>query len=144
MVVKDDAADPAVDILLFDDDPMEHDMLRSTARRAAAPIRLAFADSETTLRQRLSSFGTDILFCDNHVPPFMDFTESVPLIRDLGYCGPIVVLSSFREALGDGRARENDVAALFDKAQLTPGFLDEMLARHAAPALLRARRTGGL
>ena len=134
MTQTDPGRAPDVRMFVFDDDPVEHMMFRSIILKTFAKITLIFAQTDDELRRRLPGAEADILLCDNHAPPFFDYTESVPAIRGAGYAGPIVVMSSLADAAALRAACMSEVAEICDKAQIDAAFLDELLARHASPS----------
>lgn len=116
-------------VYVIDDDAIEHVILRRLARASSGEPTLMFAMTEGEIRETLPGADADLLLCDNRVPPFEDYREIVPLVRSLGYDGPIVVYSSSTDDACFQSYRDFGVAEVVDKTQLDSRLFDQLLAR---------------
>ncbi|OCW58834.1 response regulator [Hoeflea olei] len=82
-------------ILLVDDDPAEHLLLRRTLEKVdGPPIELEYvADIESAV-ECVKGGGIDMVFLDNRLVPNNDFRETAPQLRHAGFIGPIGIISS--------------------------------------------------
>ncbi|MDP2118286.1 MAG: hypothetical protein Q8S27_04120 [Hoeflea sp.] len=82
-------------ILLVDDDPAEHVLLRRTLEKVEGPaIELDYVGDIASAVASVKAGGIDIVFLDNRLVPNNDFRETAPQLREAGYIGPIGIISS--------------------------------------------------
>lgn len=114
-------------ILIFDDDPYAPLLMRRALRRSRYPLDLEFAEDDQEAIAALGRTRFDMVLCDNRIPPFIDYRETVPLLIKAGYTGPIVVFSAnpsdrcFTERAAFG------VAAVVDRSELDGVKLDALI-----------------
>ncbi|WP_322989842.1 MULTISPECIES: response regulator [unclassified Hoeflea] len=82
-------------VLLVDDDPVEHTILkRKLASMDRASIRLEYVSNISAAVDRVKRAGIDLVFLDNRLAPNNDFRETAPQLRHAGFVGPIGIISS--------------------------------------------------
>lgn len=124
-------------VFVVDDDSHEATLLPFRARTARRRAAFTFAEDFDALHRRLPQAAPALLFCDNRFPPSRDYRETVPVIRAIGYRGPIIVFSA---ALGDpcfDEAARFGVERVIDKADFDGRLLDELAATYAASEMER-------
>ena len=90
-----DDTDRAIRILLVDDDPAEHILLKRMIEKVEGPaIELDYASDIAAAVERVSAGGVDLVFLDNRLSFNSDFRENAPQLRQAGYIGPIGIISS--------------------------------------------------
>lgn len=119
-------------IFVIDDDALERELLPFATRGSRRAPNFVFARNVEEVNALLPRAGADLILCDNRFPPFDDYRELVPIIRELGYEGPIVVYSAsisnpyFEDYLN------HDVSAVIAKEALDGAELDRLLTRLGA------------
>jgi CheY-like chemotaxis protein len=92
-----------------------------------------FASLEETI-EALAESIPHLLYLDNQLHPHDNYYETVPVIRDAGYTGSIVVMSADVEPLRRDGARELaaqwGVVEFLDKAELQLGTFSALIHRH--------------
>ncbi|MBU4530674.1 MAG: response regulator [Hoeflea sp.] len=82
-------------ILLVDDDPAEHLLLKRTLEKVdGPPIELDYVGDIDSAVECVKAGDIDIVFLDNRLVPNNDFRETAPQLREAGYVGPIGIISS--------------------------------------------------
>ncbi len=82
-------------ILLVDDDPTEHLILKRKLQSVDGPkIDLEYVPDIDQAVERVLAGGIDLIFLDNRLIPNNDFRETAPLLRQAGFVGPIGIISS--------------------------------------------------
>ncbi|KGF70231.1 hypothetical protein LL06_06230 [Hoeflea sp. BAL378] len=82
-------------ILLVDDDPAEHLLLRRTLDKVdGPPLELDYVADIASAVESVKAGGIDIVFLDNRLVPNNDFRETAPQLREAGFIGPIGIISS--------------------------------------------------
>lgn len=82
-------------ILLVDDDPNEHLILKRKLQSVDGPkIDLEYVPDIGQAVERVLAGGIDLIFLDNRLIPNNDFRETAPLLRQAGFVGPIGIISS--------------------------------------------------
>lgn len=128
-------------ILLVDDDPTEHLLLKRKLQSVDSPkIDLEYVPDIGQAVERVSAGGIDLVFLDNRLIPNNDFRETAPQLRQAGFIGPIGIISSdisgayfreFREFGVDFRMGKNEIdgnAISFIVAEYTRDQLSETCA----------------
>ena len=128
-------------ILLVDDDPAEHTLLKRTLDKVdGPPIDLIYVGDIASAVERVKQGGIDVVFLDNRLVPNNDFRETAPQLREAGYIGPIGIISSdisgsyfqqFREFGVDFRIGKDEIdrtAISFIIAEYTRDQLSENCA----------------
>lgn len=80
-------------VLLIDDNDTQHELFRCYAF-ASDEIELTHATSIEEATDKIRKSLPDIIFLDNRVYPHNDFRDTIPLIRQAGFDGNIVLISS--------------------------------------------------
>jgi DNA-binding NarL/FixJ family response regulator len=90
----EDAAD-RIRILMVDDEILEFKVLQQKMRTSPDYTIVAdFAQSIEEAVERTMAVRYEMILVDNRLLPNNDFRETVPRLREIGYTGPIGVISS--------------------------------------------------
>lgn len=82
-------------ILMVDDEILEFKVLQQKMRTSPDfTIDADFAQSIEEAVERAKSVAYEMILVDNRLLPNNDFRETVPRLREIGYTGPIGVISS--------------------------------------------------
>ena len=82
-------------ILLIDDDPAEHILLKRKLKTANdSRIDLDYVGDIAAAVDVVKSSEVDMVFLDNRLVPNNDFRETAPQLRNAGFIGPIGIISS--------------------------------------------------
>ena len=82
-------------ILLIDDDPAEHILLKRKLKAASdSGIDLDYVGDIAAAVDIVKTGEIDMVFLDNRLVPNNDFRETAPLLRNAGFIGPIGIISS--------------------------------------------------
>ncbi len=82
-------------ILLIDDDPAEHILLKRKLKTAKdSRIDLDYVGDIAAAVDIVKTGDVDMVFLDNRLVPNNDFRETAPLLRNAGFIGPIGIISS--------------------------------------------------
>lgn len=82
-------------VLLVDDDPAEHVLLKRKLEAAKdVSIELDYVGDIGGAVESVKSGGIDMIFLDNRLVPNNDFRETAPQLRNAGFIGPIGIISS--------------------------------------------------
>ena len=93
MTTKPD--DSQLRILLVDDDPAEHTLLKRILQKVEElAIELDYVEDIGAAVDAVKAGGVDMVFLDNRLVPNNDFRETAPLLRQAGFIGPIGIISS--------------------------------------------------
>lgn len=88
-------SDTQVRILLVDDDPAEHILLKRKLKTAGdSSIDLDYVSDIGSAVDIVKVGEIDMIFLDNRLVPNNDFRETAPLLRGAGFIGPIGIISS--------------------------------------------------
>ena len=91
----DAMASRTIAILLVDDDPAEHLILKRKLQSSGNDtVALTYCDEIGAAVERVREGGIDMVFLDNRLVPSNDFRETAPQLRAAGFTGPIGVISS--------------------------------------------------
>ncbi|OLP55143.1 hypothetical protein BJF92_17280 [Rhizobium rhizosphaerae] len=121
-------------ILLVDDDPAEKLIIGNVLRKVQnIAIDLHYCQTiEEALDYVQSGAPVSLILMDNRLQPQADFRETVPVLRQKGYIGPVGVISA---SLSDPYFQTfEDYGADFriDKAELDPTAVEFILREYAA------------
>ena len=119
-------------ILLIDDEPSEHVILRRLMTKVQSfTIQLHYSDTIEAAVDIIGS-GTPIamVLVDNRLPPHGDFRETVPLIRQKGFIGPVGVISGSLDDAYFQSFQEYGVDFRLDKAELDPTAIEFLLQEY--------------
>lgn len=82
-------------ILLVDDDPAEHLILRrKLGGLEGHAVDLDYVEDIGAAVESVRAGGVDLVFLDNRLVPNNDFRETAPQLREAGFVGPIGIISS--------------------------------------------------
>lgn len=84
-----------IKILMVDDEILEFKVLQQKMKSAPDyAIDAEFAQSIEQAVERTKQVSFELILVDNRLLPNNDFRETVPRLREIGYTGPIGVVSS--------------------------------------------------
>jgi len=90
-----EAATDRIRILMVDDEILEFKVLQQKMRTSPDyTIDADFAQSIEEAVERAKTVAYEMILVDNRLLPNNDFRETVPRLREIGYTGPIGVISS--------------------------------------------------
>ena len=121
----------SISILFIDDNPEEFDILQK--RMALAPesgIVMHYAISIEEALEELRKTSIDIILIDNQLLPNNDFRETVPVLRQSGYIGPIGVISTDIGGEYFQKFRDYGVDFRMGKDEIDPGSLHYILSEY--------------
>lgn len=127
-------------ILVIDDNEMQHELMRCYAANHD-DIMLQHANSMEEALDVFVEDMPDIVFLDNRLWPYNDFTETVPDLRKADYHGEIVIISSEVRDPVFRRMREYSVLTAIDKSAFSIGNFGGMVnsfERAVDPTLARS------
>lgn len=133
-----------VNILLVDDDPAEHVIMRALMRKVTnVEIRLHYVETIAAALDfiRAGQPVLDMILMDNRLHPQADFRETVPDLRQSGYIGPIGVISS---SIADSYFQSIDdygVDFRIDKAELDPTAIGFIIQEYVGKAASERQRS---
>ena len=120
-----------LDLLVIDDDETEKRLFEiylMDMREQAVACRFAMTIEKGV--EMIMASKPDIIFLDNRVLPYENFTQTMPKIRAAGFEGPVVVMSaSLYDPVFDEASRHG-VSGCVDKLDLSGSTLKELVARH--------------
>ena len=93
------------------------------------------ARGESDLDLALEAIATDkpaIIFLDNRLPPYEDFTEPLKMIKECGYTGPVVVQSACIEDEIFNQAKELGASMVQEKWQVSSESLAQTITQLSA------------
>lgn len=122
----------SIHILLVDDDPAENLIMRSLMKRvSSAEIRLHYCETiDAALAFIKSGKRVSMVLIDNRLQPQADFRETVPVIRQQGFIGPIGVISSSLADPYFQKFEEYGADFRIDKAELDPTAIEFILREY--------------
>ena len=92
---RQDATSERVRILMVDDEILEFKVLQQKMKSSPDYVIDAdFAQSIDEAVERAKETAYEMILVDNRLLPNNDFRETVPRLREIGYTGPIGVISS--------------------------------------------------
>jgi DNA-binding NarL/FixJ family response regulator len=92
---RQDATNERVRILMVDDEILEFKVLQQKMKSSPDYVIDAdFAQSIGEAVERAKEIAYKMILVDNRLLPNNDFRETVPRLREIGYTGPIGVISS--------------------------------------------------
>ena len=90
-----DQAEQKLKILLVDDDPAEHVLMKRTLEKVdGPPLELEYVSDIGSAVEAVAGGGVDLVLLDNRLVPNNDFRETAPQLREAGFIGPIGIISS--------------------------------------------------
>jgi response regulator of citrate/malate metabolism len=100
-------------VLVVDDNDMIHELFSCYAMNT--DVKLSHAVSLDEALTHLQDNTPELLLLDNKLPPYSNFTKTVPFIRQSGYGGKIVVISAGINEVIASKFKEHHVDAMMDK-----------------------------
>ncbi|GAB5387460.1 MAG: hypothetical protein Alpg2KO_04280 [Alphaproteobacteria bacterium] len=128
-----------VNILLVDDSLTEKKMFELYVHRIAhRDIKLHHAASMEQATRIISedSHQIDLIFLDSHIPPWADYRQTIPMIRQAGFEGPVIILSGYTTRPIFEEYRQYGAQLCTDKlymAKRLEGLIDRALQMDVAP-----------
>ena len=93
--MSSEQSDNQIRILLVDDDPAEHILLKRKLKSAEdSSIDLDYVSDIGSAVDVVKAGWIDMIFLDNRLVPNNDFRETAPQLRGAGFIGPIGIISS--------------------------------------------------
>ncbi|WP_417417489.1 response regulator [Hoeflea sp.] len=106
-------------LLLIDDDPNQHKILSFyLKKRFGADADFASAQSLDEGLAHLAQQSVDVIFLDNRLPPYTDFTQTVGDIVSASPDSEIYVISAARENVTIELCRSHGIVDMIDKFDL--------------------------
>ena len=123
-------------ILLIDDDPAEHVLLKRQLNKAeTSAIELDYVGDIQGAVDIVRKGGVDMVFLDNHLVPNNDFRETAPQLRHAGFVGPIGIISSDISGKYFEKFRDYGVDFKIGKAEIDPGAISFIVAEYTREQL---------
>lgn len=114
-------------LLILEDDEFELELYRRMLQRCRTSVEVVMASSLDDLAPHALQAGFDLAICDNRLTDADDYRQTVGALRDLGVTAPVIVVSNDVNGSAFGEHRRHGVAAVLDKALLTPERIDSLL-----------------
>lgn len=123
-------------ILLVDDDPAEHVLLKRQLKKAGdRNIELDYVADIGSAVDRVKGGGVDMVFLDNRLVPNNDFRETAPLLRRAGFVGPIGIISSDISGRYFEQFRDFGVDFKVGKDEIDSGVINFIIAEYTREQL---------
>jgi CheY-like chemotaxis protein len=103
-------------VLLLDDNPMQHKLFECYATTMPDLTLQCVRNVEDALVV-IGSKKPDVVILDNRLCPYTSYTQTMPLLRDYGFDGRIVVISSEVSNEMKRDPASNGVKAFVDKSE---------------------------
>lgn len=116
-------------ILIVDDNDHQHELFRCYAM-TSDKVELTHAASLDEALEILNEAKPDIVFLDSRLVPYDDYRQTVPLIRDAGYTGKIIVISADVNEAIFLEAEQYSVESCLDKFAISLTNFDAVIAAH--------------
>lgn len=108
----------ARNILLIDDDVHQHKLFECYAIRSNNND-VCFASDINEAIEQVKKNNLDLILLDNRFTPFPDFKYPSTLIRDAGYGGKLVIISSDIDAPMLEDFSEHSIDGIFNKSEFS-------------------------
>ena len=118
-------------LLLVDDNENQHELFRCYTT-TADDFELGHASDIQQAAEEIKSDAPDVVFLDNRLHPHEDFRETVPLIREAGFEGKIVLISSDVDHPVFHLAGDFSVHSCINEFEFTLGNFREKLSELSA------------
>jgi DNA-binding NtrC family response regulator len=105
-------------LLLIDDNIHQHKLFEcyvSTCQEMELDLALSIDEAFDLLDHE----NPDIVFLDNRLHPFENYSETVPMLRSRGFKGKIVVISANVSACMAVEFKSKTVSAMIDKSDFS-------------------------
>ena len=118
------------ELLVIDDDETEKRLFEIYCMDLKSmSVNCRFASELGAGLEMIRMRQPDLIFLDNRILPYENFTQTMPLLRQAGYEGPVVVMSaSLFDPVFD-EARAWGVATTLDKLDLSSSTIEELAGR---------------
>jgi CheY-like chemotaxis protein len=125
-----------VRVLLVDDDPAEHILLKRKVKTAQdTDIDLDYVGDIGGAVDIVKAGGVDMVFLDNRLVPNNDFRETAPQLRNAGFIGPIGIISSDISGKYFEQFREYGVDFKIGKDEIDGGAISFIVAEYTRDQL---------
>ena len=115
-------------ILFVDDEEFEVRLFERRLKLSLRlPYELSYCASVECATDRLRRNAPDLLLLDNMIPPYRGYAETLPLIRDCGYRGPVVLISGNITPEAIAGPLRDDLAGVLDKNCIDRNTLSRVL-----------------
>ncbi|AKI01190.1 Response regulator receiver domain protein [Hoeflea sp. IMCC20628] len=117
-----------LNLLLIDDDPNQHKILSCFLRKkygADADFTSALDLDEALAHLAGQSF--DVIFLDNRLPPYSDFTETIGGIVDISPDSDIYLISADRDKVSLNLCKSHGIVEMIDKFELREAVSEGLL-----------------
>ena len=123
-------------ILLIDDDPAEHVLLKRQMKKAEnSAIELDYVGDIKGAVEIVRNGGVDMVFLDNRLVPNNDFRETAPQLRQAGFVGPIGIISSDISGKYFEEFRDYGVDFKIGKDEIDAGVISFIIAEYTRDQL---------
>ncbi len=129
MVTQEVPPNTEKSVLIVDDSEMQ---LRLFEAYASTLTKASYKPAQAleAAVEQLDDGAPDLILLDNRLHPYDDFRQTVPRIRDAGYSGKIVVMSSEINHPMFLEAAEFDVADVVDKSEFNSRSFAGVIGRY--------------
>lgn len=115
-------------VLIVDDNDTQHELFRCYAL-AASEMELVHAVTLEQAVECLDNSSPDIVLLDNRLPPYSDCGQTLPRIRETGFLGKIVVISSDIDANLIANATKYAADDIVDKFTFNMGNFESQVSQ---------------
>ena len=115
-------------ILIIDDNPVQHKLFEAYCWENSLDAIYALSLDEGL--QALKNSAPDMIFLDSRLFPYSNFTQTVPMIRDAGYEGKIIVISSDIRHPIFAEFASHPVDGCMDKFEITAENFEKIVFSH--------------
>jgi CheY-like chemotaxis protein len=106
-------------LLLIDDDPVEHHLLSAMLKRASrTDIGVTGAQTLDDAIRQIARHEPSAILLDHRLPPHDDYRHSIRELRKAGFDGPVVVISAAVGERSFDEAGRHGVTLVIDKLKL--------------------------
>ena len=113
--------------LLVDDNENQHELFKCYAM-TVVHAEFHYANGIQQAAEKIATEEIDVVLLDNRLHPYEDYRETIPLIREAGFEGKVILISSdvnhpiFRDA------EEYTISSCIDKSEFSLSNFSERLA----------------
>ena len=121
-----------IHLLIIDDDQTEKRLFELYAMDVeGVDIECHFTPRFEDGVAQLQVKRPNLVFLDNRITPYDNYTQTVPRLREAGYDGPVVVMSAslFDEVFN--YFRDYGVSQCIDKLDLSAAMLERVIEKYA-------------
>ncbi len=119
-------------ILVVDDDEQQIRLFSIFLELSGSPdVSLAKAMTIDEAIEQIQANMPAIVFLDNRMPPHSDFRQSLDLIREAGFAGPVIIHSASVDEPVLHNATSFGVASVVDKRVIRSNTLKALIETYA-------------